>query len=78
MSKQQQSEPPAQEPQGQEGPPPASGGKKKQKLTIAKAIVHIKATFNNTIITLTDRNGNTLVCGSSGAVGYKGDRKSVV
>ncbi|HAK94802.1 MAG TPA: 30S ribosomal protein S11 [Planctomycetes bacterium] len=78
MSKQQQqqSERPAQEPQAQEGPPPASGGKKKQKLTIAKAIVHIKATFNNTIITLTDRNGNTLVCGSSGTVGYKGSRKS--
>jgi small subunit ribosomal protein S11 len=65
--------------QGEQSAAPVTGGgggKKKQKLTISKAIVHVKATFNNTIITLTDRNGNTLICGSSGTVGYKGSRKS--
>jgi small subunit ribosomal protein S11 len=73
----QQGQEPA--PQAEQGAAPATtggGGKKKQKLTITKAVVHIKATFNNTIITLSDRNGNTLVCGSSGTVGYKGSRKS--
>ena len=45
--------------------------KKKQRITVSKAIVHIKATFNNTIITFSDRNGNTLCWGSGGTVGYK-------
>lgn len=43
---------------------------------VVKAIAHIKATFNNTIITIADVNGNVLCWGSSGTAGYKGSRKS--
>ena len=43
---------------------------------IVKAIAHVKATFNNTIITITDLNGNVLCWDSSGSIGYKGSRKS--
>jgi small subunit ribosomal protein S11 len=50
--------------------------KKKQKVAVSKAIVYIKSTFNNTIVTCTDREGNTLCWGSGGTVGYKGSRKS--
>lgn len=52
---------------------------KKQKKTrknIAKGIAHVKATFNNTLITITDVNGETLCWNSAGTVGYKGSRKS--
>ncbi len=50
--------------------------KKRQRAQVSKAIVFIKSTFNNTIITFTDRDGNTLCWGSGGTVGYKGSRKS--
>jgi len=50
--------------------------KKKIRKNIAKAIVHIKATFNNTLITFTDPEGNVICTGSSGCVGFKGSRKS--
>jgi small subunit ribosomal protein S11 len=50
--------------------------KKKIRRNVAKAIVHIKATFNNTLITITDRQGNVLCWDSSGTIGYKGSRKS--
>ena len=50
--------------------------KRRAKRNVAKAIVHIKATFNNTLITVTDMNGDTLCSGSSGCVGFKGSRKS--
>jgi len=43
---------------------------------VVKAIAHIKATFNNTIITIADVNGNVLCWSSSGTIGYKGSRKS--
>jgi small subunit ribosomal protein S11 len=43
---------------------------------VARAIVHIKATFNNTVITVTDVNGDTICWGSAGCVGFKGARKS--
>jgi len=49
--------------------------KKKIKKNVIIGIAHIQATFNNTIITITDLGGNTLSCGSSGAVGFKGARK---
>lgn len=42
----------------------------------SKAKVYIKATFNNTLVTFTDLKGNTLCCGSTGTVGFKGARKS--
>jgi len=51
-------------------------GKKKVKRTAAKGIVHIQSTFNNTIVTVTDEQGNTLTWESGGTVGYKGTRKS--
>lgn len=49
--------------------------KKKVKKNIIVGIVHIYATFNNTIITITDLGGNTLSSGSAGCVGFKGTRK---
>jgi small subunit ribosomal protein S11 len=50
--------------------------KKKQKRTVTKGIVHIHTTFNNTIINITDPQGNTIVWESGGTVGFKGTRKS--
>ena len=54
----------------------ASRKKKKIKKTVSKAIVNIKATFNNTVITFTETNGDALCWDSAGTVGYKGSRKS--
>ena len=54
----------------------AKGTKRKVRKNIARGIVHIKATFNNTLITITDVNGDTICWGSSGCVGFKGSRKS--
>ena len=50
--------------------------KKKNKKTISSAVAHIKASFNNTIINITDPNGETIVWTSGGSVGFKGARKS--
>ena len=50
-------------------------GKKKVRKNILKAIAHVKATFNNTLITITDMNGETLCWDSAGTVGFKGARK---
>ncbi len=50
--------------------------KKKQKRTVTKGIVHIHTTFNNTIVNITDMQGNTIVWESGGTVGFKGTRKS--
>ena len=50
--------------------------KKKQKRTVTKGIVHIHTTFNNTIVNITDPQGNTIVWESGGTVGFKGTRKS--
>lgn len=50
--------------------------KKKEKKNVVNAVVHINATFNNTIITITDEGGNTLAFSSGGNVGQKGSRKS--
>jgi len=51
-------------------------GAKKQKRIVTQGIVHILSTFNNTIVTITDMQGNTLVWESGGTVGFKGTRKS--
>ena len=51
-------------------------GKKKIKKNVVAGIAHIQATFNNTIITITDQRGNTLAWASAGNVGFKGSRKS--
>lgn len=50
--------------------------KRKVRKNVVKAIVHIKATFNNTLITITDLDGDTICSSSSGCVGFKGSRKS--
>ncbi|MEE9128561.1 MAG: 30S ribosomal protein S11 [Phycisphaerales bacterium] len=50
--------------------------KKKIRRSVVKGIAHIKATFNNTMITITDVNGETLCWDSAGTVGFKGARKA--
>ena len=50
--------------------------KKKVKKNIPYGIVHIKASFNNTIITISDKQGSTIAWASAGSVGFKGSRKS--
>ena len=49
---------------------------RKTKRTVATAQVHVFASFNNTIVTITDQQGNTICWGSSGSAGFKGSRKS--
>jgi small subunit ribosomal protein S11 len=53
-----------------------SRSRRREKKSVPKGRVYIKATFNNTLITLTDPNGNVLAAGSAGMVGFKGSRKS--
>ncbi len=50
--------------------------KKKIRRSVVKGIAHIKATFNNTMMTITDVNGETLCWDSAGTVGFKGARKA--
>ena len=50
--------------------------RKKVKKNVADGIVHVHASFNNTIITITDRQGNALSWATSGGAGFKGSRKS--
>lgn len=54
---------------------PKKTSKKKQKISVASGVVHIQATFNNTIITVTDTKGNALSASSSGACGFRGSKK---
>jgi len=54
----------------------AASGKKRVRKNIANAVAHIKASFNNTIITFTDESGNAICWATSGASGFKGSRKS--
>ena len=53
----------------------AAGAKRRQKRSVAKAIAHVRASFNNTIITLTDMNGDVLCWASSGSVPLGGGEK---
>jgi small subunit ribosomal protein S11 len=50
--------------------------KKKSRIIESEGIAHIKATFNNTIITIADQNGNTICWSSAGKSGFKGSKKS--
>ena len=50
--------------------------RKKVSRTIPSGVVHVKATFNNTVVTITDPAGNTLTWASAGKVNFKGSRKS--
>ncbi|ATX78810.1 SSU ribosomal protein S11P [Mariprofundus aestuarium] len=54
----------------------AAVGKKRVRKNIANAVAHIKASFNNTIITFTDDTGNAICWATSGGAGFKGSRKS--
>ena len=67
-------EAPAQTPAATTAPAPRARSKK--KLPSTQGIAHIFATFNNTIITITDRQGNAICWGTSGASGFHGSRKS--
>ena len=50
--------------------------KKRVRKNISTGVVHIQSTFNNTIVTITDENGNTISWASAGGQGFKGSRKS--
>lgn len=50
--------------------------RKKASKMVSRGVVHVYATFNNTIVTITDQNGNTISWGSGGSAGFKGSRKS--
>ena len=54
----------------------SKGGKKKQKTVPEVGVAHIRATFNNTLITISDMSGNVVSWSSAGAQGFKGSRKS--
>src|SRR5207245_5324179 len=58
---------------------PSAGGrrpKRRERKNVAYGVVHIKSSFNNTIVTITDLQGNAISWASSGNVGFKGSRKS--
>ncbi|MDE2235457.1 MAG: 30S ribosomal protein S11 [Gammaproteobacteria bacterium] len=54
----------------------APGPRKRPKKTVVEAIAHVHASFNNTIVTITDRQGNVLCWATSGGSGFRGSRKS--
>jgi small subunit ribosomal protein S11 len=56
--------------------PAAARPRKKERKNITSGVAHVAATFNNTMITITDAQGNTIAWSSAGAQGFKGSRKS--
>ena len=50
--------------------------KRRERKNVEKGVAHIRSTFNNTIVTITDMNGNALSWASAGGMGFKGSRKS--
>src|ERR671930_892666 len=56
--------------------PRKKGGKKRERREGRTGVAHIQATFNNTIVTLTDRMGNVVAWSSAGSAGFRGSRKS--
>lgn len=56
--------------------PRAKKGKRREKKIIPEGIAYIQSTFNNTVVTITDKQGNTLSWCSAGCLGFKGSRKS--
>ncbi|MCX6031601.1 MAG: 30S ribosomal protein S11 [Chloroflexi bacterium] len=68
---------PAGQPAGSGGKRPARrAGPRREKRVVPQGQVHIQSTFNNTILTVTDPQGNTLLWTSTGTAGFKGSRKS--
>ena len=55
---------------------PNTPKKRAKKVVEAEGVAHVKATFNNTVITITDNSGNTIVWASAGKAGFKGSKKS--
>jgi small subunit ribosomal protein S11 len=51
-------------------------GKRKERKNVDRGVAHIKSTFNNTVVTITDMQGNALAWSTAGALGFKGSRKS--
>jgi small subunit ribosomal protein S11 len=60
----------------QENDPLAKSGKKRVRRNVSRGMAFVKATFNNTVITVTDTSGDVLCWASAGSVGFKGTRKS--
>ncbi len=58
------------------GAPAAAKARKKAKRQVSDGVAHVHASFNNTIVTITDRQGNTLAWATSGGSGFRGSRKS--
>ncbi|MBI2466399.1 MAG: 30S ribosomal protein S11 [Candidatus Rokubacteria bacterium] len=56
--------------------PRKRGGKRKERKEVRTGIAHVQATFNNTIVTITDKMGGVVTWSSAGSVGFKGSRKS--
>jgi small subunit ribosomal protein S11 len=56
--------------------PPRTGTKRRNKRVDANGVAHVNASFNNTIVTLTDREGEVISWSSTGKVGFKGSKKS--
>lgn len=54
----------------------AKGKRRKIRRNVTRAVAHVKATFNNTIVTITDLNGEVLCWATAGSSGFKGSRKS--
>ena len=61
---------------GSAAPSSPSGGRRRVRKNIPVGVAHIKSSFNNTIVTLTDREGNVIAWESAGGAGFKGSRKS--
>src|SRR5713226_8702988 len=56
--------------------PRKKGGKKRERREVRAGVAHVQATFNNTVVTLTDKMGNVVSWSSAGSAGFKGSRKS--
>ena len=56
--------------------PRKKGGKKRERREVRTGVAHVQATFNNTIVTITDKMGNVVSWSSAGSAGFKGSRKS--
>ena len=62
--------------EAKDAPKPATKGRSKKKIVTPQGIAHILATFNNTMVTITDRAGNAVCWATAGSSGYHGSRKS--
>src|SRR5678816_3336420 len=56
--------------------PKKKGGKRRERREVRTGVAHVQASFNNTIVTLTDKTGNVVAWSSAGSAGFKGSRKS--